>query len=622
MPEPLRPARLAFAADGTPYSEAFDDVYHSAEGGPQQARHVFLSGNGLPGRWRGRRHFAVLETGFGFGLNFLATWQAWRDDARRCERLHFVSMEKHPFGARDLAALHARMPEFAPLAVQLHARWPILVPGAHRIELDGGRVVLTLFFADVAQAARGLRLAADAIYLDGFAPAKNPEMWTPAVMKAIARNAAPGATAATWSAAAPVRAALEAAGFRAEKLPGFAAKREMTVARLASDAGGFAQAPPAWTERSAVVVGAGLAGAAACERLCARGWDIQLVEQHPHPALESSGNHAGVFHPIVTRDDNLLARLTRAGFLAALAHWDRLDSGGVLRWDRCGVLQLARHDREDQAQRAAIAALEYPPEYARYATRDEASSHAGVRVAAGGLWFPESGWARPASVVDAFLDACGTGLRTHFGHRAASLARAGERWSVRDAHGVEIAAAPVLILANAGDALALAPQPMLAVNHVRGQISYVPVEAIDAPKVVVLRGGIVLPPVEGRCVIGASFDLDDPDPTVRLEGHEGNLERLERMLPGAGRGIDPATLAGRVGFRAVARDRLPCIGALEGGPGLYGDFAYGSRGMLWASLGAELLASRIEGEPPPLEGALIDALDPARFARRAARRAP
>ncbi len=619
MPEALRPARLAFAADGTPYSEAFGDVYHSAEGGPQQARHVFLAGNGLPERWRGRRRFVVLETGFGFGLNFLATWQAWRDDANRCDRLHFVSIEKHPFAARDLAELHARTPEFAGLAVELHARWPMLVPGAHRIELEGGRVVLTLFFADVAQTARGLRLEADAIYLDGFAPAKNPEMWSSAVMKALARNAAPGASAATWSAAAPVRGALESAGFRAEKRPGFAAKREMTVASLEPRAATAGRAQSGWRERRAVVVGAGLAGSAACERLCARGWRVELVERNARPALEGSGNHAGVFHPVVTRDDNLLARLTRAGFLTALAHWSRLDTAGVLRWDRCGVLQLARHEREDQAQRTAVATLAYPAEYAQYATREEASAHAGVAVAAGGLWFPESGWARPPSIVSALIESCGTELKTHFGRGAATLAREGERWSVRDAHGDEIAGAPVVVLANAEEALALAPQPMLTLARVRGQISHVPAECIDAPKVVVLRGGIVLPSVEGRCVIGASFDLDDPDPTVRLDGHEGNLERLERMLPGAGRALDAAKLGGRVGFRAVARDRLPCIGPLAEGSGLYGDFAYGSRGLLWAPLGAELLASRIEGEPPPVEAALIDALDPGRFARRAAR---
>ena len=110
MAEALVPARLAFQ-ESTPYSAAFGDVYHSAAGGPEQARHVFLAGNALPGRWAGRERFVILETGFGFGLNFLATWQAWRRDPARCGRLHYVAIEKHPFSLHDLRTLHARHPE-------------------------------------------------------------------------------------------------------------------------------------------------------------------------------------------------------------------------------------------------------------------------------------------------------------------------------------------------------------------------------------------------------------------------------------------------------------------------------------------------------------------------------
>src|SRR5437773_5363101 len=203
---PLIPARLEFAADGTPWSEEFGDVYHSAAGGPAQARHVFLAGNRLPERWAGRERFVILETGFGFGLNFLATWQAWRRDPARCGRLHFVSLEKHPFTLSNLRVLHSRYPEFENEAAQLHACWPMLVPGAHRLELDAGRVVLTLFFSDI-KLRRDLRRAGDAIYLDGFSPARNPDMWSHALLRAVSRLAGPGATAATWSVAAPVRGA-------------------------------------------------------------------------------------------------------------------------------------------------------------------------------------------------------------------------------------------------------------------------------------------------------------------------------------------------------------------------------------------------------------------------------
>src|SRR3989442_1138848 len=322
---PLIPARLEFAADGTPWSEEFGDVYHSAAGGPAQARHVFLAGNRLPQRWAGRERFVILETGFGFGLNFLATWQAWRRDPARSRKLHFVSVEKHPFALSDLRILHSRYPEFETEAAQLHSAWPLLVPGAHRLELDAGRIVLTLFFSDV-KLLRELRLAADAIYLGGFSPAKNPDMWSHALLRAVSRLAAPGATAATWSVAAPVRAALEAAGFAVEKAAGFGNKKEMLVARTIRKAN-FASTP----RRNAVVIGAGVAGAAICERLCARGWQVRLLERHAIPAQEASGNHAGRFHPLVTPDDNGFARPTRCSFLYGLSRWGKLEK---VRWDR------------------------------------------------------------------------------------------------------------------------------------------------------------------------------------------------------------------------------------------------------------------------------------------------
>src|SRR5256885_230678 len=485
---PLIPARLEFAADGTPWSEEFGDVYHSAAGGPAQVRHVFLAGNRLPERWAGRERFVIVETGFGFGLNFLATWQAWRRDPARCGRLHFVSLEKHPFTLSNLRVLHSRYPEFENEAAQLHACWPMLVPGAHRLELDAGRVVLTLFFSDI-KLLRELRLAADAIYLDGFSPARNPDMWSHALLRAVSRLAGPGATAATWSVAAPVRAALESAGFAVEKSAGFGSKREMLRARYSRKANSVST-----PGRNALVIGAGLAGAAICERLCARGWQVRLMERHAMPAQEASGNHAGSFHPLVTPDDSVFARLTRAGFLYGLSRWSKLES---IRWDRCGVLQLARDAKDEASQRASIAALALPAEYAQYVTREEASAHAGVPVEAAGLWFPEAGWIQP--------------------------------------------------------------------------------------------------------------------PAAR--SHAGNLERLQRIISVK---TSPHPLEGRVAFRIVAPARLPLVGALA--EGVYGALAYGSRGFLWAALAAEVLASELEGEPMPVEGTLLNALDPGRFARRAMRR--
>ena len=590
MPAPLAPARLAFAPDGTPWSEAYGDVYHSAGGGPAQARHVFLRGNGLPGRWRGRRVFTVLETGFGFGLSFLATWQAWRDDPQRCERLHFVSVEKHPFEGPDLSFILKKYGELK--GEELVARWPVLVPGMHRLEFEGGNVVLTLFFGDVAEGLPQLALAADAVYLDGFAPAKNPEMWNAPLLRHLGRLAAPGATAATWSVAAPVRAALEGAGFAVEKEKGFGTKREMLRASLIPRKK-FPSKPE--TLRSAIVIGAGVAGAAVAERLGARGWRVTVIERHARPAEEASGNHAGAFHPVIAPDDSLFARFTRAAYLYSLNHWKSLDG---VQWARCGLLQLARDGRELASQRRALETLGYPGQYASF---DEAR---------GGIWFPQSGWVKPKSLVNALLSRFQ--IESMFGMEVASLAFENGTWIAKDKLQNPISTAPIVVLANAADALRLWPQPAVRLQQVRGQLTLVP--AIAGLEHVLLRGGMVLPGIDGRSVVGASYDIGDEDPGLRADSHAGNLERLERILPGAVAGLEAAKLDGRVGFRATVRDRLPLAGSIENG--LYGAFAYGSRGLLWAGLCGELIASQLEGEPLPVERKRAAAVAPGRFLLR------
>lgn len=607
MPDPLVPATLTFAPDGTPYSELFDDVYHSSEGGPGQARHVFLGGNGLPDRWRGHARFTVLETGFGLGLNFLATWAAWKEDPQRPARLHYVSIEKHPFSGSDLALLHARYPEFQPLSGQLRSAWPILVPGMHRMELERGSVVLTLYFADVEVALRQLRFFADALFLDGFAPARNPGMWSAAAMKAMARVCAPGATFSTYTAAGSVRDAIAAAGFSVEKQPGFAKKRDMLRGRFR-----LARVMPAAPLRRAIVVGAGLAGSAVCERLAVRGWEVVLIERRPAPAQEASGNHAGAFHPLVTRDDSFMARLTRASFLHALRHWSSLQN---LEWSQCGVLQMPRSDEEDAAQRSATTSLAFPPGYARYVSREEASRECGTVLPAGGLWFAHGGWVRPASLVRALLAKANAGTR--FGVEVTGLEPVASGWIARDRSGNAIAQAPVVVLANANDAARLAPLTNVELRSVRGQVSYLPAGQLPAIGSVLLRGGMLIPPVEGIAVTGASYDIGDNDPDPRADSHAGNLDRLARILPGAEAPFDPCVLRGRVGFRSVTRDRLPMLGPLPGMAGVHGAFAYASRGILWCSLMAELLASRLEAEPLPIELRLANAVAPGRFTPRA-----
>jgi tRNA 5-methylaminomethyl-2-thiouridine biosynthesis bifunctional protein len=633
---PLRPALLAFDESGTPISPEFGDVYHSAASGPGQALHVFLRGNELPARWAGAKVFCIVETGFGLGLNFLATWGVWRQDPRRCASLHFVSIERHPFSAADLALAHARYPDFAQLSAELRATWPTLVPGMHRIHFDDGRVTLTLVFADVA-ALPQLLLDADAFYLDGFAPERNPEMWSARTMKTLARMAKLGATLATWCVARNVRDALHAAGFGADRRPGFGAKRDMLVGRYAPrwPTPPERHSSPSLPEQRAMVIGAGLAGAAVASRLVARGWDIDLVDRGSAPATATSALRAGVYQPHVSRDDCLLSRLTRAGFLYSQRQWPAsLDSRVVPPWRHCGVLQLA--DGPDNEVRVAETADQhaYPQDYAHYVTRDAAGVIAGRDVGVGGWWFPHAGWVAPSAIVRHQLNAANARLSLHLGREIHALEYVDARWRALDAIGAIVAEAPVVVLANAGDVARLVDIGVDSLRRVRGQQTYLATPPFAAPRVVVAGDGYVMPECDGTAVCGATYDLDSTHAASDERSHALNIARVEHMLPGSTTRVPSGGHEGGVGFRCVATDRMPMVGAmvdvatarraaaaLSGAhfadlpriPGLYGAFAFASRGLSWTLLAAELLASQLHGEPLPVERALVDAVDPGRF---------
>jgi tRNA 5-methylaminomethyl-2-thiouridine biosynthesis bifunctional protein len=629
----LLPARVAFTDDGIPYCERFGDIYHSRDGGLEQARFVFLAGNELPQRWGGRSQFTILETGFGLGLNFLATWAAWRADAQRCARLHFVSTELHPFAPADLAGLQTRWPELAALAGELQARWPSLTPGMHRLHLDGGQVVLTLLFGDACAFLPKLTCRADAFFLDGFSPARNPALWSRALLLELGRLAAPGATLATWSVSGAVRQALAAAGFECTKTAGFAGKRKMLRARFpGSD---IAPQTPA-ARRHALVIGAGLAGSSLAHRLAERGWQVEVVDGAAGPGQGASGNLAGVLRPLPSLDDNRLARLTRAGTLYGIRHLHRLaEQGQAVRWDACGVLHLARDPRHADKQRQVVEAQVPPADYLRFVERDEASALAGWPLEEGGWWFPGGGWVNPPGLCAANLAAYADRIRCHFGRTMQRLEATGDEWIAFDADGLPIARAPIAILANGVGIRALPQGTTLPVSSARGQVTHLPAAAGSAPNVVVCRLGYVSPAIDGMCCAGATFTVDDGEPALRAADHRENLAKLDFILPGYGAQLDGSALSGRVGFRPASPDRLPMVGALPSvtciaratpladvprQPGLYALSGFGARGLVWASLVAELLASQLSGEALPLERDLVDALDPARYLLRPARR--
>lgn len=624
---PLQPASLQFSAEGIPFSAEYGDVYHSASGALAQAEHVFLAGNGLPARWQARESFVIVETGFGLGNNFLATWQAWRADPQACERLHFISLEKHPFAATDLATALSTSGVPVDLAGQLCARWPLPLPGMHRLEFENGRVILSLVFGEAEEALQQIAARADAIFLDGFSPAKNPQMWSDGVFRALAALSDSSTTLATWSVSSAVREGLGRAGFAVEKSQGFSGKREM----LRGHYRGARPRPTLPTQRRVLVIGAGLAGSAIAERLAARGFTVDILEAQEDIAQGASGNLAGAFRPLPSKDDNLLARITRAGFFYGLQHLARLrKQGHEVLWEACGVLHLARSADQERKQQAVCETLAFPHEYLDWVTAAAATLKAGHTAAFGGWWFPQGGWIQPRSLVAANLAAGGERIRLRAGLSVASLRREGEQWQALAADGTVLAAAPQAVLANAHDVRRLAQADWLPLRAARGQVSHLPMAQLAPLGVVVCGQGYITPGIGGHAALGASFVVDDFDLALREDEHAENLAKLGRMLPGMAGELQGSELEGRVSLRPVSLDRLPMVGQLpaittgEGfnldtlprSEGLWMLTGFGARGLVWSSLCGELLAARLCGEPLPIEAELAEAMDPARFVIR------
>ena len=635
---PLTPARLTLNADGTPWSTQYDDVYHTTKGAFPQARHVFLGGNGLPERWRGKSRFVIVETGFGLGHNFLATWQAWRDDPDACERLHFISVEQHPFHAADLQRAHATSGAPGELSQQLLARWPMLLPGFHRLELDGGRVVLTLLFGEAAQLLPQCVASVDAIYLDGFAPTKNPEMWSPSVFSALAKLSRGGTTVATWSVSPSVLSGLAEAGFHAEKTRGFTGKHHMLVGEFRAQPGQTQpeKAPtPNNVSNTALVIGAGLAGTGITERLAARKWHITLIDEQGSLAQGASGNFAGAFRPQPSRDDNLMARVTRAGFsyelrdLASLA-----EHGHAARWSQCGVLHLARDAVQAGKQMQTVESQQPPEDFMQWLEADRASDISGRPCAFGGWWFPQGGWISPPSLCAAHLAQAtqypGAHIETRFNSRVARVEFMDKQWHALNDNDERVASAAHLILANAHDAHRLLGKQWLPLYSARGQVSHIPAEQFIPLETVICGSGYLTPAIDGLHALGATFVVNDPDTDLRHSEHVENLSKLDLMLPGSGNDINVSTLDGRASLRPVTPDRLPHIGALPvqalrtntplaelpREPQLWLLSGFGARGLVWGMLCAELLASQMNDEPLPLERELVDAMDAARYLPR------
>lgn len=679
-------ADIRWNEEEQPICQRFDDVYFSTDEGLEETRHNFIYPNQLAERFRSLSEhdlFRVAETGFGTGLSFLACWQAWQESGS-LGQLEFYSVEKYPLNRKQLHKALKQWPELAELTEALYQAYPLLpANGWHCLEFGSCR--LQLFIGDVLDGLRDMYRTAyprflehnrqiDAWFLDGFMPSKNPDMWRPEVLRAVAQLSNNDSTLSTFTAASAVRKGLLELGFDIKKASGFGLKREMLYGTFTAaeqeekswptsafnssdDAPWDLNLPPTSKQpKDVCIIGGGIAASCSARALANAGFSVIILERHKALAQEGSGNPQGVLYAKLSHRAETLSQFNLHCLLYAQRFYRNLldnaefENSGF-EADLCGVVQLAQSEKHFTQQGLLVEHLKQfgsTDDFVQRLSAEDLSTLTGVHMDKPGLYFPAAGWLNPASACRALCQH--PNIKVRYEQEVDGIRKVDEQWQCLDASEQVIQSSDLLIIANANDARHFEQTQQLPLKPVRGQVSYFDATAASqALQTVVCGRGYIAPARNGEHCLGASFNLHEQSLDLRIEEQSSNVQHLQDDCPSLHNALnlselnaeDPTELRGRVALRCTSPDYLPLLGPVPDMSamrerfallsrnakatiplpgcyhnGLYISVAYGSRGLCYAPLAAAELLSQIQQGPSPLGAKIRKALNPARFTIR------
>lgn len=566
---------LFFAEDGAPRSARFGDIYYSLQDGLAESRAVFLAGCHLPQAWqdmRGRDRFTVLELGFGTGLNMAALMQLWTANRPIEAHLHIFSIEGFLMDAAAAGRALKAWPELEPFATALLEQWPAPRHGFHHMDFPQWGVSLTIALMDVRAALTAWQGAADAVFLDGFSPALNGDMWSDDVLALVGNRCRPRARLATFTVAGAVRRGLRAAGFTVEKCPGFGRKRErLEAVRQAPEfTAGHVLSRGIALQRIAIV-GAGIAGCALTYQARLLGLEVDLFDAEGAGA-GASGNPAALVTPRLDAGNNVISAVFADAYAYAGALYRRLCPQAIAGE---GLSQVAGSERDlSRFARIARQALFAPGDLELFSAGGDpdAPDAAGIRI-------NRALWVRPAGVLDALAG--------------------GQRVDIRRIS--EIPEGYDAVILACGDGVFDWPplRGRFDLRPVRGQVEYA--AETDAPERALSWGGYAVPlDMEGKTglLFGATHDRGDRGIDVREADRRRNLDSLAGIMPGRAAALAQTPLRSRAGVRVMTRDYLPAMGKVA--PGVHVLTGLGARGFCLAPLLAKALLADLADAPQPL----------------------
>ena len=500
--------------------------------------------------------------------------------------------------------------DLKPLSEELDAQLWGLLPGFHRLVFENGQVLLTICIGDVQALLKQQQFEADLVLLNPSTLAAADMLHT---VKAIARLCRRGTVLTTSHGSAALQSALKQCGFettasddlQAVFSPSWASKKSL----------------PTTKPTTCVVIGAGLAGAAIANSLARRGWAVTVLDAANQAASGASSLPAGLLVPHTSPDDSPLSRLTRCGVRMTLQQARAVLKHGT-DWGHTGVLQRS-FDGDSQALPAAWAnSQQQAASDWCYSASPRTLAAAGLPADSAALWHAQAGWVKPAALVKAWLAAkstCGS-IEWLGDAQVAQLKPSSDGWHVFSATGDLLVQADLVVISAGYASQALATTAGVEapdLQAIRGQITF-GLQADSAylpPFPVNGNGGLLtnISTTDGPLwLMGASYERDAEQPSLKQQDHADNLTRLQTLLPQAADALasqfNPDHAQGWAGIRCATPKRLPLVTPLQTPNAAWLCTGMGSRGLSFAALCAELLAARLHAEPLPIELALAKQL--------------
>lgn len=552
-PRPLTlcpPAQLDWSRPMTPAATDFKDIYFSTDGGLDETRTVFLKGCGLPEGWQNTERFVIGELGFGSGLNFLATWQMWDKTKPKNARLHFVSIEKFPFDAEQLEKALMAWPELKAYAAQLIQSWPGRVRGFHRLHF--GDVTLTLVHQDINTALSDLNLKANAWFLDGFSPQKNPEMWSTDIMKQVSSLSATGARLASFTVAGTVRQALQNAGFIVERKKGFGRKRHRLEAFFSGEPQPFFYSQI----EKPTIIGGGIAGISLAKAFLKRGIKPALTEDSHH--IAASGNAAALVKPRLDLQDRPESRFFLGSYLYALQNY-----GTAVLSE--GIKHIPKSDAEHKRHQKLV--------------QHNALGNHHLKLGPDGvILFPLAQVIAPLAYKSQFMGDVDTTIQV--------------LKQLPPPH------TTAFIALGYGIKNLIPDWPM---RFSRGQLTWA--ENLETLPGAITYGGYAIR-LDGKTLVGATHDrLCAGENSFELRPAD-DIKNLEQAHTHAKLKLRREHSASRASVRVTSPDTLPVIGQSKDGHFVL--TGLGSRGFVFAPLLAEAIVSQFLGDPLPIAQSVWD----------------